>query len=1428
MDPALEEAIRLQPREREIEAAAVIAKGRDPPEGLRVIASFGEVVTCRVQVGRLREIRRHPAVLSLKAARLAQPSLVSPSVGIAASGRADGRTTPERRGSVERSRQRPRPVAALMDWGLDFAHPNFRFADGSTRLLALWDQRGSSRPDSPAPYGYGRVFDRARLNRALRAQSPYADLRYDPSDADRQGNGSHGTATADILAGNGRAAGTVPAEVPDCGLIFVHLATGLIEEPGGDLADSVRILEALDFIRKSIVREVVISASVGRTGGEHAGKSIFDLAVNAVLEEAPGRAFVQSAGNYYDKQMHAEGIVRPARTEHLEWIVGSIENEAELEIWYSHKDRLTFELTSPDGEVRIALGLGARSPITWRHRVVGYAYHRDSDSLALDHHIDCFIRSGAPEGAWKVGLTGTDVVDGRFHAWIERASGTGTSQSRFAATDASPRATLGTLATNDRSLVCGALDPSTGEVAPFSSSGPTRDGRPKPDLVAPGVNVPVARSTPAGLPAGTGGATRMSGTSMAAPRVAAAVLRIFFEAKRKLNIAETRALLLGTARPVPRSDPMRTGSGALDSDAAVRAVRLMFEREETPMTFKPAESSSGSSCTPTGRADAGASVWFESALSTEAGENPSDYQIVGWPGQALQAEIRSGDLLIRVSPGESLRPVVCRLASGRLYSHAELTSIGLPAEAGGPGWYVEAEEATRRPWGTQPRMRRVVGYHRYLPANQMVVRRRSFPPVATIRAAPIQARISEPGRAEPTMAEPELPEPFEPTEPTEPPEPPAEPAVWGGVGGSVEEPPSEPTLGGGDDETAEGSGGKLARARDVATRVERYRDPAVPFGVALAICENESDFVPGAGDLTRAYGLWQIMPLYYAAYGLSSKGERGDPERSTRGVMRTMGRNARRIDTLAPDLDPDDRAGLVYYAHAEGMPRLSGVIRNVVARGQPVTLATVLAARKPANRREGFLTVADRWREWEAAKDALLSGADPANADVLLLSRNARTARAVERRALPTEWEGVGDDERRAGPDEAETVEFLDEAHTEADAAPEEDGAPQDLALRADPPATIPEPEAFAFSEEGGTGEAIEDLEEATDLDRAEDEEDEPQGWSLDPELVESWEDHGGFESGTLSTNADKGEKPVTVRAFRFRGMTDQVALVFSGIHGNEPQGVSLAKEIAKRLQRAAPAKRPRFTTIVIPELFAPSRQVKGDERYVKDAVTGKKVEPNRNFPRPGESYAYARRRGKKRELLGCDDLALAGHVLIPHMLPETRILLQLIERTRPARAASLHAHIRKRVRGDDPGIFVDPRGGVNEHTDQAWTAQGRKDDATTFALLTDALEHLKGRLPLKAKGGATLPHPFTGNLLDRDGKMTPRTPPTVHYTSSKHPCGTSFGMWAPVPEHGGLRPALCTVTVELPKYENAPAAMQDVFDAHATVLTQKYLGLPP
>lgn len=583
-DPALKELLLRRtgspsgeslPAEVAAEVIAVAARLADPlapVPGLDVVARLGEVVTGRVPLGALLEVRRHPNVISLKASRALSPALPS--------------SLPEVLGELAlpwARRERGFPtgrgvIVGVADWGLDFAHANFRDARGRTRIACLWDQRGGPHPSSPAPFGYGRLLVREQIDAALATDDPYAALGYDPALGDPRGVGTHGTHVTDIAAGSGRAPGAMPGVAPEADLVFVHLMRDDTREQD-TLGDSVRLLEAVRFIcDEAGARPVVMNLSLGRHGGPHDGTSLVERGLDALLDEAPGRACVMSTGNYYDARAHAEGRVITGESVSLGWEVPAGAAEPELEVWYAGEDELVVELVDPDGQLRARATLGEEAVVREGGRVIASLFHRRHDPNNGDNHVDVLLWPDAPAGRWQVVLGGARVLDGRFHAWVERDDTN--EQSRFVGEHVAPQGTTGTICNGHKTIAVGAYDaraPSRGILA-FSSVGPTRDGRHKPDLAAPGVGVLAARSSRV-----VDGArvldelVRKSGTSMAAPHVTGTVALMFEAAlPERLSIDETRALLLGATRPPSVETPeerARFGAGLLDAAAAVQAAR---------------------------------------------------------------------------------------------------------------------------------------------------------------------------------------------------------------------------------------------------------------------------------------------------------------------------------------------------------------------------------------------------------------------------------------------------------------------------------------------------------------------------------------------------------------------------------------------------------------------------------------------------------------------------------------------------------------------------------------------------------------------------------------------------------------------------------------------------------------------------------------
>lgn len=319
---------------------------------------------------------------------------------------------------------------------------------------------------------------------------------------------------------------------------------------------------------------------MGRHGEHHDGLTPAEQGLDAALRSAPGGCIVQSCGNYFQSRIHASGQLRPAEKRTLVWEIEDADvTPNKLEVWYEGRDVFDVEIRSPDGSISAHAALGERASLTADGRDIGTVYHRASEPNTLDNDIEIILYRGGPTGPWELTLIGKDVVDGRFHCWIERDSVCPPCQSRFRSEDAVPSYTTGTICNGLRTIAVGAYNPHSPEreLAPFSSCGPTRDDRVKPDLIAPGASILAARSAPRGPRAEVPPWTLMSGTSMAAPHVTGAAALMFEAAKRPLRIEETRNLLLANTERVrgPEEVLDRVGSGYLDITRAVEAARKM-------------------------------------------------------------------------------------------------------------------------------------------------------------------------------------------------------------------------------------------------------------------------------------------------------------------------------------------------------------------------------------------------------------------------------------------------------------------------------------------------------------------------------------------------------------------------------------------------------------------------------------------------------------------------------------------------------------------------------------------------------------------------------------------------------------------------------------------------------------------------------------
>jgi subtilisin family serine protease len=464
--------------------------------GLPVTVSTGTILGMRVSLASLLTLVASPDVIYVEPAGKTEPKLDRSLPAIGA----------DVVHSFPLSDVGAGVIVGAVDTGIDYMHLDFRYdSDGdgfeeSSRIMAIWDQMSGL---------LGTRYDRS-------------DIEDDIADGfahERDTNG-HGTHVMGIAAGDGSssAAGMIGV-APGAQIVFVKTTFYT-----SDILSGVRYI--FDQAEQAGL-PAVVNLSLGGHSGPHDGTSLFEQGLDELLDR-PGRAIVVSAGNEGDEDLHvAHYLSGNAHT----FSVDPKSDSIDLSLWYPGSSSFTITVTPPAGDpLTVAAGdtgngTGASGTVHVENAAGGENPNNHENEVLIS-------LSGLTSGAaWDV-----TVIDagggGRFDGWI--ASGDGriiggdTSLTIDEPGNANKVITVGSFDTKAEwpSLV-GDQDFSesthTGDISYFSSIGPTRDGRQKPDITAPGAWICSTLSTdsPSALyltnPDGVH--TMNLGTSMAAPHV---------------------------------------------------------------------------------------------------------------------------------------------------------------------------------------------------------------------------------------------------------------------------------------------------------------------------------------------------------------------------------------------------------------------------------------------------------------------------------------------------------------------------------------------------------------------------------------------------------------------------------------------------------------------------------------------------------------------------------------------------------------------------------------------------------------------------------------------------------------------------------------------------------------------------------------------
>ncbi len=418
-------------------------------------------------------------------------------------------------------------LLGFVDTGINFVDDVFRNADGSTRLVGLWDQTlevpealredegQQSLPDeereiygregkTTADYAfYGREFSEEDINLALQSENPYEVI---PS-RDENGHGSAlvraAAASEQRISGleqgeqepvQGRTAESLYGGVaPLASIAMVKLKQAKpylrdfwqIPDSAFCVAEE-DIIYGVEWLLAVAGREnmpLVLCIALGSNQGNHTGQTVLSRYLDDIAQ-IPGVCVCTAAGNEGGTGHHFFGRVQGDGYEEVEINVEEGEEGFSTELWAVDPDLFTVEIISPAGEV--IPRIQGRPTVNRLYRLYFEGGTIWIQSNLYDQSVGTqgiWIRFAGPAaGVWRIRVYAEGEFSKAFHMWLPVRNFL-LEETAFLRPD--PYVQICDPGAAREVLTFTAYDVISGSLYTGASYGYTADNKRKPDLAAP-------------------------------------------------------------------------------------------------------------------------------------------------------------------------------------------------------------------------------------------------------------------------------------------------------------------------------------------------------------------------------------------------------------------------------------------------------------------------------------------------------------------------------------------------------------------------------------------------------------------------------------------------------------------------------------------------------------------------------------------------------------------------------------------------------------------------------------------------------------------------------------------------------------------------------------------------------------------------------